>query len=57
MRAGISIEPMKHVYFQAGAEQILLGAKYGYASGYAGVGFYFDDDSIKLLLATLPMSF
>lgn len=57
LRVGFHVEPIPHVYFQGGAEQILLGAKYGYVSGYVGTGFYFDDDAIKLLFATLPMSF
>lgn len=49
--------PMEHVYVEAGAEQILLGARYGYFTGFVGAGFRFDDDDIKLLLATLPIGF
>jgi phospholipid/cholesterol/gamma-HCH transport system substrate-binding protein len=47
--------PMENVYFETGAEQVLLGARYGYVTGYMGGGFRFDDDDIKLLLATLPL--
>lgn len=50
-------EPIDHLYVHAGSEQILLGAKYGYFTGFAGGGFHFDDDDIKLLLATLPLGF
>jgi len=45
------------VYVEAGMEQIILGAKYGYATGFVGAGFSFNDDDIKLLFATLPLNF
>jgi len=54
-RLDLRVEPLRHVYVNAGAEQILLGAKYHYFTGYVGVGFHFYDDDIKLLLATLPI--
>lgn len=50
-------EPWRNVYVEAGAEQIILGAKYGYGTGFLGVGFTFTDDDIKLLLSTLPLNF
>lgn len=55
MRLAARWEPMQNLYFEAGAEQVLLGARYGYATGYVGGGFRFDDDDIKLILATLPL--
>lgn len=55
VRVAARWEPWQNVYFEGGAEQVLLGARYGYATGYVGAGFYFDDDDIKLLLATLPL--
>jgi phospholipid/cholesterol/gamma-HCH transport system substrate-binding protein len=50
-------EPIDRVYLEVGMEQILLGARYGYVSGFFGIGFHFSDDDVKLLFATLPMSF
>ncbi len=47
--------PMPHVYVEVGTEQPFLGLQYGYATGFVGAGFNFDDDDIKLLLATLPL--
>jgi len=34
-----------------------LGAIHGYGTGFIGAGFYFNDDDIKLLFATLPLNF
>jgi phospholipid/cholesterol/gamma-HCH transport system substrate-binding protein len=47
--------PWRHLYFEAGLDSVLMGAKYGYVSGYAGGGFYFDDRDVKLILAALPL--
>lgn len=55
-RLALRAEPVHHVYVEAGAEQLLLGARYDYATGFVGAGFYFHDDDIKLLLATLPLN-
>jgi phospholipid/cholesterol/gamma-HCH transport system substrate-binding protein len=57
LRLGARLEPIHHVWLEAGSEQILLGARYGYATGYLGFGFHFSDDDIKLLFATLPLGF
>jgi len=56
-RLGFVWEPVDQVYVTGGAEQILLGARYGYATGFIGAGFHFTDDDIKLLFATLPIKF
>jgi phospholipid/cholesterol/gamma-HCH transport system substrate-binding protein len=50
-------EPIDHVYFDLGSEQLLLGLRYGYQTGFAGVGFHFNDDDLRWLLATLPLPF
>jgi phospholipid/cholesterol/gamma-HCH transport system substrate-binding protein len=55
LRAGARLEPLHHVWLETGGEQILLGARYGYATGYVGAGFHFSDDDVKLLFATLPL--
>lgn len=55
VRLGARWEPMRNLYLETGTEQVLLGARYGYFTGYVGGGFRFDDDDIKLLLATLPL--
>lgn len=57
LRLGARAEPVRHVWLEVGAEQVLLGARYGYGTGYAGLGFHFTDDDIKLLFATLPLNF
>jgi hypothetical protein len=31
-----------------------MGAKYGYVTGFAGGGFYFDDRDVKYILALVP---
>ena len=49
--------PNPHVYLEAGTEQPFLGIKYHYFTGFIGAGFSFNDDDIKLLLATLPLNF
>lgn len=56
VRVGARFEPWKNMYIEAGAEQIILGIKHGYGTGFIGGGFYFTDDDIKLLLATLPLN-
>lgn len=57
LRLAARYEPIDHVHFDVGAEQILLGARYGYGTVFAGLGFHFSDDDIKLLFATLPLDF
>ncbi len=53
-RVGLRYEPWRGVHIEAGAEQVILGARYGYFTGYLGVGFSFFDDGVKLLMATVP---
>jgi phospholipid/cholesterol/gamma-HCH transport system substrate-binding protein len=48
-------EPMKGMFFEAGTEHIMPGIRYGYFTGFAGAGFHFTDNDIKLLLAVLPI--
>lgn len=57
LRLGARAEPVRHVWVEVGSEQVLLGARYGYFTGYGGLGFHFTDDDIKLLFATLPLNF
>ncbi len=57
LRALVRVEPVRNVYFEGGMEQIVLGAKYGYATGFIGLGFHFTDDDIKWVLNGLPLSF
>ena len=56
VRFTMAWEPREHIRFHGGLEQIALGARYGYATGFLGGGFHFDDDDIKLLLAILPLN-
>jgi phospholipid/cholesterol/gamma-HCH transport system substrate-binding protein len=57
VRVGVRGEPWRNMYVEAGAEQIILGAKYGFFTGYVGLGFRFTDDDIKWLLGSLPLNF
>lgn len=57
LRLAARLEPIDHVWLEAGAEQVILGAKHGYFTGFVGAGFHFTDDDIKLLLALLPLDF
>ena len=47
--------PWRHVYLEGGMDNVILGARYGYATGFAGGGFTFDDDDLKYVLAALPV--
>lgn len=55
IRLGTRWEPLNGIFFEAGGEQLFLGARHGYVTGYLGAGFHFNDDDIKLLFATLPL--
>jgi len=57
VRVAARVTPIRNLYIEAGMEQIPLGIMYGYATGYAGLGFQFTDDDIKWLFATLPLAF
>lgn len=57
LRLSARLEPIDHIWLEAGAEQVLLGIKYRYATAYIGGGFHFTDDDIKLLLNSLPLDF
>lgn len=48
--------PLRHVYIEGGLDNAILGARYGYVTGFAGGGFSFNDDDIKFVLAALPFS-
>ncbi len=48
--------PWRHVYLEGGMDNVVLGARYGYVTGFAGGGFTFDDDDLKYVLAALPIS-
>ncbi len=47
-------QPLRNVYFEAGAEQIVLGIKNGYFTGYLGVGFMFYDNNLRSILSVVP---
>lgn len=54
-RVLVRYEPRPGFFFEAGTEHIMPGIRYGYATGFAGAGFRFTDNDIKLLLAALPI--
>lgn len=47
--------PWRHLYFEGGLDSVIMGAQHGYVTGYAGGGFYFDDQDVKFILAALPL--
>jgi phospholipid/cholesterol/gamma-HCH transport system substrate-binding protein len=47
--------PFKNVYLEGGMDNVVLGARYGYVTGFAGGGFTFDDQDLKYVLAALPL--
>jgi phospholipid/cholesterol/gamma-HCH transport system substrate-binding protein len=55
LRAFVRYAPWKNVFFEAGAEQIVLGAKNGFFTGYVGVGFTFADPNLRGVLLTAPL--
>lgn len=55
VRVALRAEPIERIWVEAGTEQLLLSARYGYFTGFVGAGFHFTDDDIKMLLATLPI--
>jgi len=57
VRLGARFEPMRNFYIEAGAEQIILGAKHGFFTGYLGVGFTFTDDDLRWVLSSVPVGF
>jgi phospholipid/cholesterol/gamma-HCH transport system substrate-binding protein len=50
------VTPWRHVYVEGGLDNVALGARYGYVTGFAGGGFTFDDQDLKFVLAALPLS-
>lgn len=46
--------PWRNVYLEGGADNLLLGGKYGYFTGFVGGGFTFNDQDLKLVLPLLP---
>lgn len=53
-RAYFRIEPLRNIYLELGAEQIILGAKNGFFTGYVGLGFHFKDDNLRGVFAAVP---
>jgi phospholipid/cholesterol/gamma-HCH transport system substrate-binding protein len=49
------VVPWRHVYFEGGMDNVILGARHGFVTGFAGGGFTFDDQDLKYVLAALPL--
>jgi phospholipid/cholesterol/gamma-HCH transport system substrate-binding protein len=47
--------PWRNVYLEGGMDNVVNGARYGYATGFVGGGFSFNDDDLKFVLAALPV--
>jgi phospholipid/cholesterol/gamma-HCH transport system substrate-binding protein len=50
------VYPWRHVYLEGGLDNVVLGARYGYVTGFAGGGFSFNDDDLKFIAGALPLS-
>lgn len=48
--------PVPYLYVEGGLDNVVLGAQYGYVTGYVGGGFRFDDNDLKFILSALPFS-
>lgn len=55
LQLNVRLLPWRHLYFEAGLDSVLMGAKYGYVTAYGGGGFYFDDRDVKFILAAVPV--
>ena len=49
------VSPHRHLYLEGGLYNVILGARYGFTTGYLGGGFTFTDQDLKWVLATLPL--
>ncbi len=47
--------PTKWLYVEGGLDNVILGAEYGYATGFVGGGFRFTDNDLKFILAAVPI--
>jgi phospholipid/cholesterol/gamma-HCH transport system substrate-binding protein len=48
--------PLQYLYLEGGLDNVALGARYGFVTGFVGGGFRFNDDDLKFVLAALPFS-
>ena len=48
--------PLKYMYLEGGLDNVALGARYGFVTGFVGGGFRFTDNDLKFVLAALPFS-
>ncbi len=47
LRLAARLEPIPRLWLEAGMEQVLLGARYGYATGFVGAGFHITARDVK----------
>lgn len=55
LQVGARVTPYPHLYLEGGLDNVLLGLRHGYTTGFVGGGITFTDDDFKWLLATLPL--
>ncbi len=48
--------PFRNVYVEGGLDNVALGLRHGYVTGFVGGGFTFNDEDLKFVLAALPVS-
>lgn len=56
VQLGARAYPLKYLYLEGGLDNVALGARYGFVTGFVGGGFRFTDNDLKFVLAALPFS-
>jgi phospholipid/cholesterol/gamma-HCH transport system substrate-binding protein len=47
--------PSRHLYVEGGMDNVIFNTRYGFATGYLGGGFSFNDDDLKYVLGVAPV--
>ncbi len=55
LQTGLRAWPTRFFYVEAGADNVIFNAQHGFFTGYAGGGFRFNDQDLKLILPSLPL--
>ncbi len=55
LTVGLRAEPVRHLYLEGGAYNVVFGARHGFTTAYAGGGFSFTDDDFKWVVSALPL--
>lgn len=56
VQVNVRAYPLTYLYLEGGVDNAVLGAKYGFVTGFVGGGFRFTDNDLKFILSALPFS-